>query len=97
RKGVILDNYAYFPILVGAQYPISRDSLYDKLKANHIFPGRYFYPLISTFPMYRSLSSADPENLPIATRVASQVLCLPIYPALPLESQMEIIELIKAH
>jgi dTDP-4-amino-4,6-dideoxygalactose transaminase len=95
RKGAMFDNYAYFPILVGPQYPASRDALYDKLKANDIFARRYFYPLISSFPMYRGLSSAHRENLPIATQVSSQVLCLPIYPALALESQMQIIELIR--
>ncbi|MGA1372568.1 MAG: DegT/DnrJ/EryC1/StrS family aminotransferase, partial [Pseudomonadales bacterium] len=95
RKGAMFDNYAYFPILVGPQYPASRDALYDKLKANDIFARRYFYPLISSFPMYRGLSSAHRENLPIATQVSSQVLCLPIYPALALENQMQIIELIR--
>ncbi|MCC7215167.1 MAG: DegT/DnrJ/EryC1/StrS family aminotransferase, partial [Burkholderiales bacterium] len=34
------------------------------------------------FPMYRGLPSAARDNLPSASRVAEQVLCLPIYPAL---------------
>jgi len=75
-------NYSYFPILVEPDYPISRDSLYERLKANNIFCRRYFYPLISDFPMYRGLPSAHKENLPIAVDVASKVLCLPIYPGL---------------
>ena len=54
-------NYAYFPILVEADYPISRDELYQKLKDNGIHPRRYFYPLISDFPMYRGLPSAHRE------------------------------------
>ncbi|MDE2306226.1 MAG: DegT/DnrJ/EryC1/StrS family aminotransferase, partial [Gammaproteobacteria bacterium] len=31
---------------------------------------------------YRGLPSAAKENLPVAARVAEQVLCLPIYPGL---------------
>jgi dTDP-4-amino-4,6-dideoxygalactose transaminase len=75
-------NYAYFPILVEPEYPLSRDALYLKLKANGIHPRRYFYPLISEFPMYRGLPSARRDNLPVATEAAKKVLCLPIYPAL---------------
>jgi dTDP-4-amino-4,6-dideoxygalactose transaminase len=41
--------------------------------------SRYFYPLISTFSPYRDLPSAAPENLPVATKMANEVICLPIY------------------
>ncbi len=75
-------NYAYFPILVEADYPISRDDLYHKLKDNNIHPRRYFYPLISDFSMYRGLPSSHRDTLPVATAAAQKVLCLPIYPAL---------------
>ncbi len=75
-------NYAYFPILVNAEYSISRDELNQKLRDVGIFPRRYFYPLISEYPMYRGLPSAHIDNLPTATAAAAQVLCLPIYPGL---------------
>jgi dTDP-4-amino-4,6-dideoxygalactose transaminase len=78
-------NYAYFPILINDKYPISRDELYERMKANGVHPRRYFYPLISEFPMYRGLSSSNRDNLPIASRAAEQVLCLPIYPDLSME------------
>ncbi|MFW5803603.1 MAG: DegT/DnrJ/EryC1/StrS family aminotransferase [bacterium] len=85
-------NYAYFPILIDKnEYGISRDELYDKLKNDGVFCRRYFYPLISQFPTYSGLESAHPDRLPVATRVAEQVLCLPIYPNL---SQNEIIKVI---
>ena len=32
--------------------------------------------------MYRGLPSAQRSNLPVAAEASSQVLCLPIYPAL---------------
>jgi dTDP-4-amino-4,6-dideoxygalactose transaminase len=75
-------NHAYFPILVGDEYPMSRDRLYQELKNNGIHPRRYFHPLISDFPMYRGLPSANPANLPVATDAARRILCLPIYPDL---------------
>jgi len=87
-------NFAYFPILVEADYPISRDDLYHKLKDNDIHPRRYFYPLISDFPMYRGLPSAHPENLPVATASTQKVLCLPIYPDLENAQIENIIQLI---
>ena len=83
-------NYSYFPILVNADYPISRDALNQKLKDMGINPRRYFYPLITEFPMYRGLPSAHSENLPVATSASSQVLCLPIYPDLPMSAVEEI-------
>ena len=77
-----ISNFAYFPILVEADYPISRDDLHQTLKDNGIHPRRYFYPLISDFSMYRGLPSAHPDNLPVAVAAAEKILCLPIYPNL---------------
>lgn len=83
-------NYSYFPILVGNDYPLSRDELFQSLKDMGINPRRYFYPLISDFPMYRGLPSSHRENLPVATAAAQQVLCLPIYPDLEMSTVDEI-------
>lgn len=81
-----ISNYAYFPIFVNEkEYGMSRDALYEKLRQHNIFGRRYFYPLISEFSMYRGLDSAKPENLPVAKKVADEVICLPIYPALDIE------------
>jgi len=76
----VTHGYSYFPILIDEKaYGISRDNLYDKLKYNNIYTRRYFYPLISTFEPYRDLPSAAESNLRVATKIAEQVLCLPIY------------------
>lgn len=76
-------NYSYFPIFIDeAEYGMSRDALYEKLKSNNIFGRRYFYPLITTFDPYQDYPSAKSENLPIATKIANQVLCLPMHHAL---------------
>lgn len=74
-----IPNYSYFPIIVNDDYPLSRDQLYDKLKSNNIYSRRYFYPLISDFPMYKKYESAQHSNLPVARKIASTILCLPIY------------------
>lgn len=87
-------NYAYFPILVQSGYPTSRDTLYQRLHDNGIYARRYFYPLISDFPMYRRMPSAAHENLPVARRAASEVICLPIYPDLTNEQVDFILNLI---
>lgn len=89
-------NYSYFPILIEPEYPLSRDELYQKLKDENIFARRYFYPLISEFPMYRGMTSAKRDNLPVANATANKVICLPIYPALTNEDLSRIIEVIKA-
>lgn len=92
--GVARPNYSYFPILVGAEYPLSRDALYHKLKDHDIFARRYFYPLISEFPMYRAMLSARRDNLPVATDAAQKILCLPMSAALTLDEQQRIGDLI---
>jgi dTDP-4-amino-4,6-dideoxygalactose transaminase len=75
-------NHSYFPIFVTADFAIDRDSLYERLKARGIYARRYFYPLLSSLPMYDGLASAAPANLPVATAAAAQILCLPISPDL---------------
>ncbi|MHB1116415.1 DegT/DnrJ/EryC1/StrS family aminotransferase [Sideroxydans sp.] len=88
-------NYAYFPILVQPGYVLSRDELYLKLREHDIFARRYFYPLISDFPMYRGLPSAAQANLSVASRASQEVLCLPIYPGLSEEQLDAVIGLVK--
>lgn len=88
-------NYSYFPILVDADYPMTRDALYQRLQDKGIYGRRYFYPLISEFPMYRGMKSAQRNNLPVANTVAEQVICLPIYPSLTNEQLTRITNIVK--
>lgn len=90
-------NHSYFPILIEPDYQMSRDALYYKLKDNGIYSRRYFFPLISDFPMYRGMPSAAPSNLPIATNAAKKVLCLPIYPDLSQHDQMRVIDILQGN
>ncbi len=82
-------NYSYFPIFVDAKkYGMTRDELYFKMREKGILSRRYFYPLISDFSTYRGLDSAHPDNLPVATRMANEVICLPMHHKLE-ESDLE--------
>ncbi len=88
-------NYAYFPIFIDSEaYGMSRDELYAKMKSRGIYGRRYFYPLISTFPTYRGLESADPRHLPNAQRLADSVICLPMHHALSQDDIKRVIDCI---
>lgn len=89
-------NYSYFPIFINAEeYGMTRDELYFKMKEHNVFGRRYFYTLISTFSTYRGLDSANPDNLPIATQMSNNVICLPMHHALS-ENEVEyILQIIK--
>jgi len=90
-------NHSYFPVLIEASYPVDRDALYELLKEQDIYSRRYFYPLISSFSMYRHLPSASPENLPVAGDIASKVLCLPIFPDLAEDDLLRVVAVIREH
>ena len=88
-------NYSYFPIFINEkEYGISRDALYAKMKEHNVLGRRYFYPLISNFAIYRGLSSASRENLPVANRMADEVICLPMYAGLSDEDVSRVLELV---
>jgi dTDP-4-amino-4,6-dideoxygalactose transaminase len=89
-------NYAYFPVFIDQeQFGTSRDDVYEELKRHDIYTRRYFYPLISEFPMYKGLPSGKPENLSVATRLSRQVLCLPLYPDLNKDDVNRITDIIR--
>ncbi|MDY1038792.1 DegT/DnrJ/EryC1/StrS family aminotransferase [Lelliottia sp. CFBP8978] len=90
-------NHSYYPVLIDSHYPLSRDALYEALKAENVYSRRYFYPLISSFAMYRHLPSAATDNLPVANQLAEQILCLPIYPDLKIEDQRRVIDIVRRY
>ncbi|RYH71100.1 MAG: DegT/DnrJ/EryC1/StrS family aminotransferase [Alcaligenaceae bacterium] len=87
-------NSSYFPVLVGPEYPLTRDGLYEKLRFHDILARRYFYPLIANFPMYREMPSSTQENLLQANLAANKVLCLPIYSELSLPDVARIAKIV---
>ena len=88
-------NYSYFPIFIDAmKYGMTRDELYFKMKEQNVLGRRYFYPLISDFSTYRGLPSAAPENLPVATKMANEVICLPMHHTLSDEDIVRVLNII---
>jgi dTDP-4-amino-4,6-dideoxygalactose transaminase len=93
-----VSNYAYFPIFVNEiEYGMSRDALYEKMKQNNIFGRRYFYPLISEFSMYKGLESSSHKNLPVAHKIANEVICLPIFSELEIKEVKEIVNILSVN
>lgn len=90
-------NYAYFPILVTDEYRMTRDALYEFMKTQNVLGRRYFYPLITDFEPYKNYSSATKANLPVANRLASQVICLPIHHALTDEDIQRVVDIMRVH
>ena len=89
-------NYSYFPVFVDQNtYGLSRDGLYEALKQDGILARRYFFPLISDFPTYRGMPSANRSNLPVAARTADQVICLPMHAELTPEDVERVVGIIE--
>ncbi|MBF0117860.1 MAG: DegT/DnrJ/EryC1/StrS family aminotransferase [Desulfobacterales bacterium] len=91
------NSYQYFVIRIDEKkFGLSRDEVYDKFKVYNIFTRKYFYPLCSNFDCYKYLPSSDPKKLPVARKVASEVLCLPFYGELSLEDVARICDILKS-
>jgi dTDP-4-amino-4,6-dideoxygalactose transaminase len=89
-------NYSYFPVFIDKdKFGITRDEVYEELLLHNIYARRYFYPLISQFPTYKGLDSARQGCMPIAEKVAEEVICLPVYPALENKDLERIVKVLK--
>lgn len=86
-------NYAYFTVEIDSTaFGLDRDELQRALLAENVVTRKYFHPLCSENACYRELPSARPDALPHAHRLASRILCLPIYGDLPLADATRIAE-----
>ncbi|MCR5100405.1 MAG: DegT/DnrJ/EryC1/StrS family aminotransferase [Butyrivibrio sp.] len=85
-------NFAYFPIVVEDDYPISRNELYDKLKENKIFSRKYFYPLTADQACFRN--KYKDVSLEVARYVSDRILTIPIYEKLSEEDANRIADII---
>ena len=86
-------NYAYFPILVEAEYSRTRDEVYDLLRENNIYARKYFYPLTSDQACFKNkYKKVCLEN---ARKLANQVLCLPFFDTIEIDQIKKIIDIIK--
>ncbi len=93
-KENVKTNYAYYPIVVSdINNRFNRDYLYNTLLKKGIHTRKYFYPLISDYACYKDIYNG--LNTPIAYKVASEVLTLPIYGDLGSDKAEEICEIIR--
>lgn len=74
------NSLQYYPIRVNKKkFGMSRDGIRDELEKQGIFARKYFYPLCSDIEDFKNHPSAKRENLPVASEVTENVLCLPFY------------------
>lgn len=88
----VRSNYAYLPVVFDG-YQVDRDAVFEALKGHGIFARKYFYPCINSYECYRGRFCK--EDTPVADAISRQVLTLPLYAELPLETVDEICGIIK--
>jgi len=97
RPGVT-ENFAYFPILIdNCLFGVTRDGVHEYLRAHGVKARRYFYPLISDFPMYLGHPSSQADQLPVAKWAAERILCLPIHPGMGMEDVVRVVDSVLAN
>ncbi|PIY12045.1 MAG: aminotransferase DegT [Flexibacter sp. CG_4_10_14_3_um_filter_32_15] len=80
-------NYSYYPVIFRSEEILL--AVKEELNKNNIFPRRYFYPSLNNLPYL------EYQSCPISEKIAEQVLCLPLYYELELESVTQITTIIK--
>ncbi|WP_026519128.1 DegT/DnrJ/EryC1/StrS aminotransferase family protein [Butyrivibrio sp. FCS006] len=87
-------NYSYMPIFVdSAEYGMNRDALRELLAKKHIYARKYFYPITNKFNCYKNIGFRG--NTEIAEQKSKQVLALPLYADLNIETVEEICNVIE--
>lgn len=89
----VTQNYAYFPVVFDEKlFGKNRDEVSDKLAENGIFSRKYFYPLANDFDCYKG--KFDSNDTPVAKKISSRVLTLPLYADLELDVVDKICDII---
>lgn len=79
-------NYSYYPVIFHSERILLK--VQKALNEQHIFPRRYFYPSLNTIEYVKS------DRMPISEKVASRIMCLPLYSGLPIEKVDKICKII---
>lgn len=82
-------NYSYYPVIFKDEVTLLR--VQKALNEEQIFPRRYFYPSLNTIPYVASISML------ISERIASRILCLPLYVELTEIELVQIVEILNAN
>lgn len=86
-------NYAYFPVVFEeAVFGADRDEVLKTLSEHQIMARKYFYPLTSELSCYHD--RYDPGETPVARQISRQVLTLPLYADIEMETVDRICEII---
>lgn len=80
-------NHAYYPVIFPDHATLMR--AIETLRAENIFPRRYFYPSLTRLPY------VDSRACPIADDTAERILCLPFWPDMEEALQVRIAALVR--
>lgn len=84
-------NYAYFPVVFDKDiFGLSRDEVMDNLAKEGISARKYFYPLTNSFDCY----DYDVNSTPVALDISLNVLTLPLFADLDVETVDKICDVI---
>ena len=90
----VQSNYAYFPVFIEEEkFGMSREQLIDKLSDNGIKARKYFYPIINEMNCY--MLNYNSNDTPFAKRLSQQVITLPLYADMSIETVEKICKIIK--
>ena len=80
KAGLLRDSgFTTAPIVIGDNYPITRNELYDRFKAQNILTRKYFYPACHDYDCYKNDLSVKLADLSVVNDLKHKVLCLPFY------------------
>jgi dTDP-4-amino-4,6-dideoxygalactose transaminase len=86
-------NYSYFPVIITpAEFGSTRDEIALYLENHRISTKKYFHPLVSEYVQF---SRYKTKELPVATNIAENVLCLPLYHDITREEIQRVVDLIR--
>lgn len=92
KQKYVCKNYSYFPVrIVQREFGYTRNDVHNYLEKHGIYTRKYFYPLTSEFECYRQLGG---KETPIAKRISEEILTLPLYADLDLQTVKRICGLI---
>ena len=80
-------NYAYYPVIFRSEKQLL--AVRKALNSEKIYPRRYFYPALN------NLNYVEYRKCPVAEDIAGRILCLPLFPGLPVRSVTRICRIIK--
>lgn len=92
----VTNSYQYYPIVIEDNYPITRNELYDRFKAQNILTRKYFYPVCNDYDCYKNDLAVKLADLTVVNDLKHRVLCLPFYGSLEEETLDFICNFIKS-